>query len=70
MGGRGSTRWNSSWKKTTVEKCRILPISILKEGIYHVEKYHRVWSGNVSWSCRGKKTGFISYLITSEYQNL
>lgn len=69
MGGSGSTRWNYDWKKTTVEECRILPISILKEGIYHVEKHHRAWSGNVSWSCRGEKTGDISYLITYENQN-
>lgn len=70
MGGSGSTRWNSSWKKTTVEECKVLPISIMKEGIQYVEKYQRAYSGSVSWSCGGEKRGSISYLIYFEYQNL
>jgi DNA-binding transcriptional MerR regulator len=70
VGGSGSTRWNSSWKKTKVEECKVLPISIMKEGIQYVEKYQRAYSGSVSWSCGGEKIGSISYLIYFEYQNL
>lgn len=69
MGGRGSTRWNSSWKKTTVEECKVLPISAMKEGIRHVEEFQTEWGGHVTWSCNGENVGEISYSVLLENQS-
>ncbi len=67
MGGYNSTRWNTYYKKTTVEECKTLPISLLKKAIKHVvENPGEKYRGSVSWSCRGESTGNIGYLIYSE----
>lgn len=67
MGGCGSTRWNSYYKKTTVEESKTLPISIFKKAINHViENQGESWRGNVNWSCRGEPAGRISYLVYLE----
>lgn len=67
MGGYGSTRWNTHYKKTTVEECKALPVSLFKKAIKHVvENQGESWGGSVSWSCRGEPAGRISYLVYSE----
>lgn len=70
MGGYGSTRWNSHWKKTTVEECKVLPISIMKEHIRDVEKNGGERNGIVTWSCNGEKVGEIGYTVFSDGQDL
>ena len=67
MGGYGSTRWNTHYKKTTVEECKTLPISLFKDAIKHVlENQGENWRGSVSWSCGGEPVGNIGYLVYSE----
>ena len=66
MGGYGSTRWGTHRKKTTVEECKILPISLLIDGINCVIENDYEWRGNVSWSCEGEPRGEISCLVYLE----
>ena len=67
MGGYGSTRWNTHYKKTTVEECKTLPISLLKKSIkYVVENQGESWSGSVSWSYNNEPAGNIGYMVYSE----
>ncbi|NMC58444.1 MAG: hypothetical protein GYA51_03515 [Candidatus Methanofastidiosa archaeon] len=70
MGGYGSTRWNAYWKKTTMEECRVLPISIMKKDIQDVEKNGGVRNGIVSWSYNGEKVGEIRYMVFLDGQYL
>lgn len=71
MGGYGSTRWNTHYKKTTVEDCKILPISLFKEALkYVVENHGESWRGSASWSCRGESTGNIGFIVYSRDENL
>ena len=63
MGGYGSTRWGTHRKKTTVEECKILPISILEDSINYVIENDCERRGDVSWSCGGEPRGEISYLV-------
>ena len=66
MGGYGSTRWGTHRKKTTVEECKRLPISLLIDGINYVIENDCEWRGNVSWSCEGEPRGEISCLVYLE----
>ncbi len=67
LGGYGSTRWNTYYKKTTVEECKTLPISLFKKAIRHVlENPGEKWRGSVSWSCGGEPAGNIGYLVYSD----
>jgi len=66
MGGYGSTRWGTHRKKTTVEECKILTISLLIDGINYVIENDYEWRGNVSWSCEGEPRGKISCLVYLE----
>ena len=64
MGGSGSTRWNLHWKKTTVEECKQLPISLFKKAIKHVLDHPGyACKGNVNWSRNGEPSGNIGYLV-------
>ena len=66
MGGYGSTRWGMNNKKTTVEECKALPISLFKKAINNVIENSGSWMGTVSWSCGGEPAGRIGYLAYSE----
>ncbi len=57
MGGYGSTRWNWHNKRTAVEDCRKLPLSVIK-------KYLRVgWMSDLTWSRGGEKIASIGYQV-------
>ena len=58
MGGYGSTRWNSHYKRLAVEDCRRLPMRI----IHSFMLKGRRW-GNVSWNRGGEPMGNISYRV-------
>ena len=64
MGGYGSTRWNLHWKKTTVEECKQLPISLFYKPIRHVlEHPDEGWKGDINWSYNGNPSGKIGYVV-------
>ena len=57
MGGFGSTRWSSHWKKTQVEDCS-------KLGIYSFKSYLRPgYVGTVRWYRGERETGSIGYRV-------
>jgi hypothetical protein len=58
MGGYGSTRWNSHYKRMAVEDCHKLPMRI----IHSFMLKGRRW-GSVTWSRGGEPIGNISYRV-------
>ena len=57
MGGYGSTRWNSHYKKLAVEDCRKLPFSIIKKHL------NVGWGSQITWSRNGEKIASIGYQV-------
>ena len=55
MGGTGSTRWNGHSKKTQVESCLALSISMLKP--YLIAGFY----GKLRWSMNGEDIGRLSF---------
>lgn len=60
MGGPGSTRWGWYAKKTPVEECYRLTISLFKQ---HLQPWQ---SGKITWSQGGLESGNISYFIEGD----
>lgn len=58
MGGYGSTRWNSHYKRMAVEDCRKLPMRIIHSSMLKGSRW-----GNVSWNRGGEPMGNISYRV-------
>jgi len=58
MGGYGSTRWNSHYKKTAVEDCRKLTMRVIHSFIRRGGR-----SGNLNWSQGGEPMGSIGYRV-------
>jgi len=57
MGGYGSTRWNSHYKRMAVEDCRKLPFRMFKKNLW-VGEY-----GQVTWSRNGEVISTIGYQV-------
>jgi hypothetical protein len=57
MGGYGSTRWNSHYKRLAVEDCRKLPFRMFKRNLQ--AGYH----GQVTWSRNGEEISTIGYQV-------
>ena len=61
MGGYGSTRWGSHYKRLAVEDCRKLTMKVMHS------KLLQGWRmGGVNWSWGGEPTGSISYRVAGD----
>lgn len=61
MGGYGSTRWNSHYKKLAVEDCRKLTMKVIHSFIWKGGRW-----GTVTWSRGGEPIGNISYRVIGD----
>jgi hypothetical protein len=59
MGGYGSGRWQWHARATTVEECRRIPITLLREALEHGPPY----SGRIWWTLGDQPSGDISYRL-------
>jgi len=57
MGGYGSTRWNSHYKRLAVEDCRRLPFRMFKKCL-QVGRF-----GEITWSRNGEVVSTIGYRV-------
>src|SRR5437016_3920735 len=58
MGGYGSTRWNSHYKKTAVEDCHKLTMRVVNPLLRQGSRW-----GNLNWSRGGEPAGDINYRV-------
>jgi hypothetical protein len=65
MGGYGSTRWQSHWRKTQVEESLGLSLKTIKDGVRYVEQHRWPYGGTVCWNVGDQWRGEISYRVES-----